>query len=226
MASLPEGLFQFFIDLRNNNNKEWFLANRNKFESQVREPLLRFIRAFDPRLRNISSHFVASDKNIGGSLFRIHRDMRFSADKTPYKTHAGVHFRHENAKDAHTPGFYLHLDPDDCFVGVGIWRPPGEYLTRIRSAIDEQQETWLALTSHRSFQDHFEMTGESLLRAPKRFKPDHPLIEDLKRKDFIAFTQVLKGDVCAAGFLNEFENLCRRGVPFMRFLTEAVGEEF
>ena len=116
-------LFRFLSDLEENNNRDWFEENRDRFEGDLREPLLGFIEDFSEHLEKISPHFVADPRKSGGSLFRIFRDVRFSKDKTAYKTNAGIHFRHERAKDAYAPGFYLHLDPKESFVGVGIWHP-------------------------------------------------------------------------------------------------------
>lgn len=114
-------LFRFFRDLKKNNDREWFEDNKQRYEDDVRGPLLAFIDDFAEPLYRISPHFRADARKVGGSLFRIFRDVRFSKDKTPYKTHAGVHFRHENAKDAHAPGLYLHLEPGEVFMGAGIW---------------------------------------------------------------------------------------------------------
>ena len=106
----PE-LFEFLLDLRANNMREWFQENKGRYERHVKEPLLQFIEDFEPYLHSISEHFVADARANGGSMFRIYRDVRFSKDKTPYKTQAAVHFRHEAGKSAHAPGFYLHLAP-------------------------------------------------------------------------------------------------------------------
>jgi uncharacterized protein (TIGR02453 family) len=119
-AHITPALFEFFRELKANNSKEWFAENKTRYEQQVREPLLAFIADFGLRLPAISPHYVADPRKSGGSLFRIYRDVRFSKDKTPYKTGAGIQFRHERGKDAHAPGFYLHLEPDGCFFGAGI----------------------------------------------------------------------------------------------------------
>lgn len=109
-------LFSFFRDLKKNNDRDWFEANRARYERDVREPLLAFTDAFAEPLYKISPHFRAEPKKVGGSLFRIFRDVRFSKDKSPYKTHAGVHFRHERARDVHAPGFYLAPDFPKAFA--------------------------------------------------------------------------------------------------------------
>ena len=101
MAYITDKTFRFLRDLERNNNREWFADNRERYENDLKRPLLLFIADFGSRLEKISGHMVADPRPTGGSLFRIHRDIRFSKDKTPYKTNAGVHFRHEAAKDAH-----------------------------------------------------------------------------------------------------------------------------
>ena len=117
-AHLQPGLLQFLKQLKTNNNREWFQKNKDRYESDVRQPLLKFIEAFGPRLAKISPHFVANPSKVGGSLFRIHRDTRFSHDKGPYKTYAGVQFRHERAKDVHAPGLLpSHRAPAGFYRG-------------------------------------------------------------------------------------------------------------
>src|SRR6185369_3813459 len=100
--------FAFLRELRDHNDREWFAANKQRYEKVVRDPALQFIAGFGPRLHKISPHLVADPRPVGGSMFRIYRDTRFSRDKSPYKTHLGIHFFHEKAKAAASvPGFYL-----------------------------------------------------------------------------------------------------------------------
>lgn len=222
-AHLSQELFAFLRELRENNNREWFQANKSRYEAHVRDPLLRFIADFGLRLPEISPHYVADPRPVGGSLFRIYRDVRFSKDKSPYKTAAAVQFRHEMGKDVHAPGFYFHLEPDEVFFGTGIWRPDTASLTKIRDAIVADPAGWQQLISGDDFRSLFTVEGESLKRPPKGYDPDHPLIEDLKRKDFIASTRLNEGMVCEPDFLDHFTDLCRRAAPFTAFLTTAVG---
>ena len=128
-------LFGFLRELAENNDREWFKAHQDEYEQYVREPALEFITDFAKPLEKISPHFVADSRTVGGSLFRIQRDTRFSKDKTPYKTNVGIQFRHEFGRDVHAPGFYLHLEPDNVFMGAGMWHPDGGSLKRIRDAI-------------------------------------------------------------------------------------------
>lgn len=142
MNPVTPALFDFLRELRENNDREWFKANRARYFSDVRDPMLEFIADFAAPLAEISPHFVADPRPNGGSLFRIYRDLRFSPDKTPYKTNVGAHFRHAAGRDAHAPGFYLHLEPGMCFAGCGVWRPSGPAVRKIREAIHERQDAW------------------------------------------------------------------------------------
>jgi uncharacterized protein (TIGR02453 family) len=216
-------IFSFLSELAANNNREWFLANKSRYEEDVKEPALRFITDFSAPLEDISPHFRADPRANGGSLFRIYRDTRFSRDKSPYKTHTGIHFRHEAAKDAHAPGFYLHLEPGSVFVGCGIWRPGGPALRKIREAIDEDPDAWLRASRDEGFRASFELEGDSLIRAPKGFSVDHPLIVDLRRKDFIGVAYLDEQTVSSEGFLDQFTRLCRDAAPFQRWLCGALG---
>ncbi|MGH1489636.1 MAG: DUF2461 domain-containing protein [Acidimicrobiales bacterium] len=221
----PE-LFKFLNELKDNNDRVWFKANQQRFEDVVRQPALDFITDFAGPLAGISDHFVADSRTVGGSLFRIQRDTRFAKDKTPYKLNTGMHFRHERAKDAHAPGFYLHLAPGACFVGVGLWRPESKVAYKIRDHIGENPEQWKKATRSKKFSERFELGGDSLKRPPKGFDPDHPLIDDLKRKDFMATCNLTQGQITNAKLMPSFEEHCKRAVPLMRFLCEAVGVDF
>ena len=218
----PE-LFAFFRTLARNNNREWFQANKERYEMQVREPLLQFVRDFEPALHQISPNFAADARRTGGSLFRLHRDVRFSRDKSPYKTAAGIHFRHDSGRDAHGPGYYLHLEPGNLFAGAGIWHPDSNTLGLLRNFLADKSEGWLKAVGDREFAAYFKMEGDTLKRPPRGFEPDHPLIEDLKRKDFIAVSQLTQKEACAADFPDRFNARCRAAAPFMEYLTMAVG---
>jgi uncharacterized protein (TIGR02453 family) len=222
MNHITQELFEFFRELKRNNRREWFLANKDRYENRVREPLQRFVSEFERPLREISSHFRADPRPVGGSLFRIYRDVRFSPDKSPYKTHAGIQFRHEEGRDVHAPGFYLHLEPENVFAAVGIWHPDSKTLHQIRGAIVTETKDWLKAKSDKDFSDLYELGGESLKRAPQGYEPNHPQIEDLKRKDFIASAVLSEPEACAPDFLDRYARLCALASPFMKFLSTAL----
>jgi uncharacterized protein (TIGR02453 family) len=130
-----EGLFRFLKELASNNERAWFQENKARFEVEARDPMLRFIGAFGDPLSSISRYFDADPRPVGGSMFRIYRDTRFSKDKTPYKTHLAAHFPHKGcAEGVHGPGFYLHLEPGASFAGGGLWHPDPETLFKRVSA--------------------------------------------------------------------------------------------
>lgn len=214
----PE-LFRFLRALKTTNTREWFAANKGRYDSDVRTPALDFVVEFAPHLEQVSPHFVADPRPSGGSLFRIHRDIRFSKDKSPYKTYTGLQFRHELGKDAHAPGFYLHLEPNAVFMGAGIWHPDGASLARIREAIADDEKAWRA---GKRVGGRFELAGDSLKRAPAGYDPEHPLIEDLRRKDYICVAMLSEKDVCAPGFVDEFARMCREAAPLVRFLCSVL----
>lgn len=181
-----ERTFDFLAELAENNNRDWFAANKGRYEAEVREPALAFVRAVGERLPGFAPHFVADDRKMGGSLMRVFRDTRFSKDKTPYKTNIGIHFRHEAGRDVHAPGYYVHIAPGECFVAAGIWHPPGDALAMIRRRIDEEPVEWLGVRDDAVLERWFRLAGDSLKTTPKGYTREHPLIEDLRRKDFIA----------------------------------------
>ncbi|MGI9427261.1 MAG: DUF2461 domain-containing protein, partial [Bythopirellula sp.] len=119
----PLGLLHFLNDLTKHNKRDWFQANKSRYEQELLAPALAFIEAMKEPLGKISPYFQAIPKKQGGSLMRIYRDVRFSKDKRPYKTNVGIHFRHEAGCDVHAPGFYFHIEPDEVFIGAGIWHP-------------------------------------------------------------------------------------------------------
>jgi uncharacterized protein (TIGR02453 family) len=218
--------FQFLEDLKRHNQRDWFQDNKQRYQDDVQHPAQQFISDFGPWLREISPHFVADPRPTGGSMFRIYRDTRFARDKSPYKTHVGIQFRHQQGKDVHAPGFYLHLEPGNCFAGVGIWHPGGDALSSIRTAIGERPDDWKKTTRSQRFKETFELAGESLTKAPRGFDPEHELIEDLKRKDFFALAPVDQKTVMRSDFLQRYAKLCGAGDSFVQFLCRAVDVPF
>src|SRR5215813_12496172 len=134
-------LFRFLKELKNNNKREWFAENKQRYEASVRDPFLRFIADFAPMLHGISPRFVADPKPNGGSLFRIYRDTRFSKDKAPYKTHVAASFPRAGLGKHEGAGFYFHISPDEVLIGGGLYMPLPEDLQAVRNYIAERFET-------------------------------------------------------------------------------------
>lgn len=210
--------FAFLRDLRRHNDRDWFAANRGRYASDVEGPLLQFIADFAPRLHAISRAFVADRRRMGGSMFRIHRDTRFSPDKSPFKTWTAARFPHEARRKVDgVPGLYLHLGPDECFGGGGVYHVPMPQLTRIRRHIVETPREWAAVRGR------VEIHGEQLKRAPAGFSSSHEHIEDLRRQNLYTLTEFSEEDVVSDGFMDRFGEACERAAPLVRFQTKALG---
>lgn len=218
--------FQFLDELMRNNERTWFAAHQEDYEQQVREPSLAFIADMAPVMQRIAPHFPALAKKVGGSLMRVQKDTRFARDKTPYKTNIGIQFRHNLGKDIHAPGYYLHVAVDDCFIGAGLWHPEANALSSIRTAIDTNAKDWLKVRDDRGFRRHFTLSGDSLSAPPRGFAKNHPLLEDLQRKDFVGLTPLTADELCAPNLLHLVEQRFAAAEPLMRFLCKAVGVNF
>jgi uncharacterized protein (TIGR02453 family) len=218
----PEQCLPFLVALRANNNREWFNQRKAGYEAAVREPALAFIAAAAPLLTRLSPHFRAIPKKTGGSLMRVYRDTRYANDKTPYKTNIGIQFRHEFGKDVHAPGFYLHIEPGACFIGAGIWRPESAVLNRIRDFLIDNPAAWKKAKAYRPFKSNFVLAGDSLKRPPRGYPKEHELMEDLKRKDFIACRPFDDAEINDKGLLKLAIGGFRQSDLFMRYLCAAL----
>jgi uncharacterized protein (TIGR02453 family) len=214
--------FKFLTELKKNNNRPWFKANKDRYEKIVRNPLLDFIGELGPHLRKISKYLVVDNSPSGGSMFRVYRDTRFSKNKTPYKTHAAAQFRISRDRDVHSPGYYLHMEPGEVYSGGGIWRPEAPVLGQIRDHLASHPTAWKAILKNRKFQRFCSLEGERLQRPPKGYSPDHELIEYLKYKDFTFYTQYGEKDACSPDFLEKYVESCAAAAPLMGFLASAL----
>jgi uncharacterized protein (TIGR02453 family) len=211
--------FTFLRALKAHNDREWFLANRQRYLDDVEAPMLAFIGDFGARLRGISPAFIADPRRTGGSMFRIYRDVRFSADKSPYKTHAAAWFPHESRKkNPSAPGFYLHIEPKEQFGGGGIYHPDPQTLARVRLRIVSHGKDWAKVRA-----TGLAIEGDTLQRAPAGFDPAHRFADDLKRKDHYTITEFRMSDVCGSNFLDRYAAACDQAAPLVRFLTTALG---
>jgi len=212
--------FRFLARLKRNNNRDWFLAHRNEFETCVRQPALRFITDFAAPLYEVAPHLIADPRPSRGSLFRIYRDVRFSQDKRPYKTHVAMRFSHRG-KDVHSPGFYLHLEPGGCFAACGLWRPEPPTLLKVRNAIVSRPQQWRAVRKLLNWDD-----AGKLRRPPQGFPGDHEFVEDLKLRDLGTAVDFTDKHVCSPTFMPIFANACRTMSPMAAFLSRALGLKF
>lgn len=215
----PDAL-AFLAELAKHNNREWFTKNKTRYEQTVRDPALRFVREVAPKLGRISPRLVADPRPVGGSVSRIYRDIRFSKDKSPYKTSVGIGFAHEAAHshEGGFPGIYLHLTPGNSMVAGGAWRPEPKDLARIRQAIVVRPKEWAKVG-----RAGIEVGGEALQRVPPGFDRDHEFAEDLKRKDFVASTALSDREVTSPRFQGRFLDVAQSFDPLNGFLASALG---
>ena len=220
-ASFGRELFGFLAELKDNNDRDWFNANKARYEADVLEPSLAFIEDFAPYLHQISPHLRADARRVGGSLFRIYRDTRFSKDKTPYKTTAGIWFKHERAKDVHAPGFYLHLAPGDVFAGGGIWHPDTPTADE-----DPRRDRGRPRRLAGGHERHRARHGGGAQARPVRLRQGPsagrgPQAQELRRPRAAEREGRDRPD-----FLQRYARACESMAPTMRFLCRAIGVPF
>jgi uncharacterized protein (TIGR02453 family) len=227
-AGFPKDFFAFFRALKANNDRAWFEANKQRYKDSVQAPMSAFITEMQPRLAKVSKHFVADPRPNGGSMFRIYRDVRFAKDKRPYKEHAACHFRYAGAKDVHAPGYYMHFNDDEVFFGGGMYLPDPQALGAIRDAIVKKPAAWKAVTGDKTLVKSFGGLGNDhrLARAPKGYDPDHPLIEDLKRKSFFAMREADLKLAASPKLPDAVAETFQAAAPLMKFLCAAQGVKF
>ena len=213
--------FSFLAELAANNNCAWFEINKPRYEELVRNPATEFISAIGEALHGFAPHFTADLRKVGGSLMRVARDTRFSRDKSPYKTNIGIQFRHGIGKDVHAPGFYVHIANDECFLGVGCWKPDSDALGKIRELIANRPEKWFSVRDDQKFIEHWTLSGDTLNRPPRGYNPVHLAINDLKRKDFIGVSPLTHRDIIGGNFAILAAERFASASPFMEFLCAA-----
>lgn len=223
------GTLRFFRGISRNNNREWFVAHKAEYESHVRAPMLALIEEVDVRLATLIPEVIGSPRK---SMFRIYRDVRFSADKSPYKTHAACWFFHRDAghsvgaEAAHGgAGFYFQLDAKSSFCGGGIWMPPRPALVLIRQALATGHEEFSAIVRARSFKRTFgALESEAMLkRLPKGYEPGHPASEWLRYQSFTAGCELSRDDIMSPRLPDILARRYANMVPFVRWLNTALG---
>ena len=219
--------FKFFRDIKKNNERPWFEANKERYKEVVIAPIQDFIIALAPKLAKVSDQIRCDPRPNGGSMFRIYRDVRFSKDKSPYKTQAGIQFRHVHAKDFRAPGYYLHLAPGEVFFGGGMYMPEPPALVMIRTAIAEKPAEWKKMLAAPGIKK-FGGLGEfdTLTKPPRGFAPDNPLIEDIKRKSFFVTMDSSEEEAGKPAFVSQVAKTFGDAAPLMSFLCKAAGTKF
>jgi uncharacterized protein (TIGR02453 family) len=228
-AGYPPKAFTFLRGLAKHNRKEWFEAHRDDYEVALRAPMRALIDEVDVRLAAFIPEVIGSPKR---SMFRIHRDVRFSKDKSPYKTNAACWFYHADAgrgvgtEAAHGgAGFYLHLEPGASFCGGGIWMPPRSALAKIRTSLADDPEAFTAIVRDRGFVRRFGAldTEGMLTRMPRGYAPDHPAGDWLRYTSFTAGCAVTTEQLQSAKLPDLLARQYAAMTPFVRWLNGALG---
>ncbi len=227
MAYFSTETFDFLMDLEINNHKAWMDENRDRYETFVRDPLYAFCDDWaEPLKQNVSPHLVSVGRIQRGSVMQINRDVRFSDDKTPYRTSMAAYFRHAGGEGAvHAPGLYLHLEPGNCFFGGGVHSPPVKALTPIRERIVDRTEEWDRVVETLD-EAGLELGGDKLKTSPQGFDSDHERIEDLRRTSFVVMRPLTEDEVTSEGFIDLLLDRAKDTVPFMGFLAASYGLPF
>jgi uncharacterized protein (TIGR02453 family) len=223
ITSLPTESLRFLDDLAKHNDKRWFEANRDRCEHDLMTPARALVARFCEEIASEFPHITGSTNAAGGSLTRLHRDVRFSTDKRPFHTHIGMRFWHRRGPKAEVPGFFLRVDATHVLMGTGLHQPEPPVLQRIRRAIDRDQRAWERAACDKAFRRTWGgLEGESLKRVPAPFPVDHPFADDLKRKDFTAFIRLPAAAATKAEFVKVAVRSWKDSKPLMSFLCRAM----
>ena len=224
---LPAASLAFLRDLAAHNDKRWYEANRERCEEDLWVPCRALVREIVAGLAKPFPQVTGSDKGVGGSLTRLHRDTRFGKDKSPFHSHVGMHFWHRAGKKMEVPGFFLRIDPDEVLVATGMHGPEPGDLAKIRRAIDGDPKGWEKASRNPKFLKAWGgLEGEALKRVPAPFAADHRNGEDLKRKDFTAFARWKASEATKPGFAGRVVGQWEASEPLMGFLCGTLGMEW
>lgn len=212
-------VFNFLHQLDENNNRDWFIENKDFF-TQAQKEVEHFVDQLIPNIQKFDSRI--GTLTAKQTMFRIYRDVRFSKDKTPYKTFFGA-FMANGGRKSEFAGYYMHLSADTCFLGGGSHNPSGENLKKIRSEIFYNSDEFKKILSQKDFKESFgEMEGEKLVRPPVGYPKDFKDIELLKFKTFTVFQNVTEPQILDPEFDKYSVEVFRKMSPFIKFLNRAM----
>lgn len=219
--------FKFLRGLARHNDREWFASHKPEYEANLRQPFLRLLTDLQPALAGLSPHFRTDPKGVGGSLFRIHRDTRFSNDKTPYKAWQGARLFHERARQVAAPSFYLHVKPGECFVGGGLWHPETATQRQVRQFIADNPTGWGRAAHDAAFRKRYSLeSSDMLVRVPAGFPADFQYADDLRHRNFVVTRTLDDADMIGPDLLRILEADLATIAPFMDYLCAALDLEF
>lgn len=214
-----EKVLEYLTDLSANNNREWYHANKKRYE-ESREKILFLTDVIINEIRKFDHEIPAlSPKDC---VFRIFRDVRFSKDKRPYKTNFGA-FIAKGGRKSMNAGYYFHLDPEESFVGGGVYMPPSEPLRAIRNYIADHGAEFLEIINDKNFKKTYpEMYEDKLKTAPKGFPKDHEYIDLLRYKSFVFSSKLDKSDITSDKLIGKIVDSFKQLHPVNLFLNDAL----
>lgn len=218
MYNIHPDTFSFLKELKKNNNKEWFHANKSRY-SDIREGFIQFLESVYPHLCEFDPELKGIDPRK--SVFRVNRDIRFSKDKSPYKSSlAGVIIAGGRKNFSEYSGYYLHIEPEHSLIAGGAYLPPSPWLKRIRKEIASDSESFREILEEKLFIRYFGvLSGEKLKGSPRGYEADHPAIDLLRYKSFTAVNEVSDMEVLSDSFGGHFINVSKTLKPFNDFLN-------
>ena len=208
--------------LKKNNNRQWFEKHKSDFESRVKLPMQSLIVSLQPHFALFAPEFELHPKR---SIFRIYRDVRFSKDKKPYKTHVAMHsVLRGKPKGLEGSGYYLHIEPGEVFLGGGIYMPDGDQLRKIRTVIAKESKRFISIIENRAFKKRFGvLKGEQLLRTPVGFEKGHPMDRWLRLKQFFVGVSWPESRCYSSKFVDHVAEVFEEATPLVQFLNKAMG---
>ena len=216
----PPEMTQFFRSLKRNNRRDWFQPRKHLFEQHVKGPMLELVAALNADLVKFAPEYVTDAKR---AIFRIYRDTRFSADKTPYKTHIAASFSRRGPVHLTGGGFYFSVSNDQIEVAGGIYHPLPETMLQVRTYIAQNhQELRRILAEKKARKLMGDLQGDELTRAPKGFDPGHPAIDLIKKKDWILDVSLDPALATTPKLYGAILDRFRAMAPFIQFLNRAL----
>ena len=207
----------FLRSLKRNNDREWFKARKDRYERDVRQPMVAVVEQLALDFKGVAPELVASPKT---SLFRIYRDTRFSADKSPLKTHVAANFPWRGLQRHQGAGLYFEIAPQWVWIGGGLYMPSTADLQRIREHIASTHPRLHRLVTAPSFTRTFrQLEGERLTRVPRGYDKDHPAAHYLQYKQFLAGRELDADLASSSAFYSELLRTFKAATPLVRFLN-------
>ena len=212
----------FLKRLKRNNRREWFNARREEYERDIRAPMLAILDRLAVDMRAIAPELLVGPK----SMYRIYRDVRFSENKQPYKTHVAASFRPRNLAKGEGAGMYFHLSPEGVWVGGGMYAPQTPQLHRVREHIAANHRRLRSIVDAPGFTRATDggLEGEQLQRVPRGFPKDHPAAGYLRYRQFLAGKEFPASFATGPKFYPGVLDVFRRIAPLIRFLNEPLGK--